>query len=64
MLKLDLRPGDAVAIDDGRVIVRVEEKTGPTVRLAVDAPPEVKIEKQKAAYVNGRPSTRRLAPIG
>ena len=43
MLKLDVRVGDAVQIDDGRITIRVEDKSGQRTRLAFDAPRDVKI---------------------
>jgi sRNA-binding carbon storage regulator CsrA len=43
MLKLDVRVGDAVEIDDGRITIRVEDKSGQRTRLAFDAPRDVKI---------------------
>lgn len=36
-LIIDLRIGEAVKIDDGRITVRVMEKTGQRVKLRVEA---------------------------
>ena len=43
MLKLDVRVGDTVEIDDGRITIRVEDKSGQRTRLSFDAPRDVKI---------------------
>ena len=53
MLKLDVRVGDAVEIDDGRITIRVEDKSGQRTRLAFEAAGDIKIrmveEKPTAA---------------
>lgn len=43
-LMLDVRPGDVVSIDDGRIRLEVEEKSGKLVRLRVIAPREVLVK--------------------
>lgn len=48
MLKLDLRVGEGVDIDSGRVIVRVESKSGQKTRLSFEAMKEVQIRRLAA----------------
>lgn len=43
MLKRDLRPGEEIKVGDA--IIKVVKKSGQIVSLAIDAPPEVRIEK-------------------
>jgi formylmethanofuran dehydrogenase subunit D len=60
MLHLNVKPGDRVEIEDGRIVVHVESKSGQVSRLAFDVPQAVKvrmIEKDEASGV------RRLAPV-
>jgi hypothetical protein len=44
MLKLDLMVGEGADIDNGRIIIRVERKTGDMVtRLSFEAPKDMPI---------------------
>lgn len=51
--RTDLRVGEAVRIDDGRVTVRLEEKSGQRARLVFTAADDVVIEKGGAATRTG-----------
>ncbi|HLS64558.1 MAG TPA: pyruvate kinase, partial [Ruania sp.] len=44
-LPQDVKPGDAILIDDGRVVVRVTEVTGPRVTTRVEVPGPVSNNK-------------------
>lgn len=48
MLRLDLRPGEGVEIDGGRVVLRMEAKSGQIARLAIEAAKEVPIRRLEA----------------
>lgn len=41
----DLKKGDSLDIDDGRVVITVEEKTGSRTRVKIDADRSVKVRK-------------------
>jgi len=43
VLKRDLRPGEELKVGDA--IIKIVKKSGQIVSLAIDAPPEVRIEK-------------------
>jgi pyruvate kinase len=43
--RTDLRVGEAVRIDGGRVTVRLEEKSGQRARLVFKAEDDIRIEK-------------------
>lgn len=45
MLRIDLRPGEGLDIDNGRAVIRMESKTGQLARLAIEAPKDVKITR-------------------
>lgn len=45
MLKVDLRVGEGVDIDSGRVLVRVESKSGQKTRLSFEAAKDVVIRR-------------------
>lgn len=49
MLKVDLRVGEGVDIDGGRVVVRVESKSGQKTRLSFEAGKDVPIRKIASA---------------
>lgn len=43
-LSIDLKPGESVSIDSGRVVVRLEEKSGKRARLTFEAAKDVSIK--------------------
>lgn len=59
MLRLDLRPGEGVDIDQGRVVIRLESKSGQTARVAIEANESVKIR-----HVTDVPTPAQLAQKG
>lgn len=61
MLHLDLRVDDIVEIDNGRIVVRVESKSGQKTRLAFDAPADVKIRRVAFEERSGQPGFRKFA---
>lgn len=48
-LVLDLRPGETLVLDGARIKVELLHKSGQLARLRVEAPQDVKIEKEVAA---------------
>jgi urease beta subunit len=48
-LKLDLRVGESVRFDNGRISVTLLEKSGQRARLDINADPSVRIEPQKSS---------------
>ncbi len=46
MLKLSRKPGEAIIIDGG-IVVHVLAVKGKRVRIAVDAPPDLKIVRKE-----------------
>ncbi len=61
---MDLKVGDRVDLDGGRIVVLVEHKSGPNVRLAFEADRDVAIRKLSQANTVGQHATRKLAPVG
>lgn len=47
-LFIDLRVGDTLDIDKGRVSITVEEKTGPRMRVKIDADRSIPVRKIEA----------------
>jgi len=47
ILLLDVKPGDVVSIDEGRIRLEVLEKSGKLARLRVQAPREVSVKLHK-----------------
>lgn len=45
MLRLDLRPGEGVEIERGRIVIRVEKKSGQHTRLAIAAAKDIPIRR-------------------
>ena len=45
MLRLDLRPGEGVDIENGRIVIRLEQKSGQICRLAVEAAKDIPIKR-------------------
>jgi pyruvate kinase len=55
-LFMDLIPGDGLEMDNGRIKVTVEDKSGRRVRLRVDATKDIPVRKRQAS---NDPETRR-----
>lgn len=47
-LKIDLKPGESLVLDQGNIIVRLIEKSGQRARVEVIADKDVSIEKRKS----------------
>jgi sRNA-binding carbon storage regulator CsrA len=45
MLRVDLKPGEGVDIEQGRIVIRVEKKSGQQTRLCIDAAKEIAIRR-------------------
>ena len=48
-LSFDLKVGDAVSIDGGKVMVTLREKSGRTARVSVETDKKVPVEKIQGA---------------
>lgn len=46
-LTIDIRPGDRLSIDGGRIQVDLLEKSGKVARLRVVAPRDMKIQREE-----------------
>lgn len=56
-LSFDLKVGDALRIDGGRILLTLREKSGKTARVSVDADKSIAVEKVKGmtpAFVPAR----------
>ena len=47
-LTVDVRPGEHLLLEGGRIIVELLDKSGKLARLRVTAPRDVKIEREEA----------------
>lgn len=47
-LTIDVRPGEHLLLEGGRIIVELLDKSGKLARLRVTAPRDVKIEREEA----------------
>jgi hypothetical protein len=48
-LTVDVRPGEHLLLEGGRIIVELLDKSGKLARLRVTAPRDVKIEREEKA---------------
>lgn len=46
-LTIDVRPGEHLILDGGRIVVDLLEKSGKVAKLRVTAPRDVKIEREE-----------------
>jgi sRNA-binding carbon storage regulator CsrA len=46
-LTIDVRPGEHLLIEEGRITVEVLDKSGKVVRLRVTAPRSIKIQREE-----------------
>lgn len=53
-LMLDVKPGEALVFDGGRVRIEFERKTGARSRVKIDADQSVSIEQIKAPVDGGQ----------
>lgn len=51
-LKLDLRTGETVSFDDGRITITLLDKSGQRARLDIKAEKGVKIDKPSASLAS------------
>lgn len=51
----DVRVGESLSLDDGRIKIGVMEKSGQRARLSVEADKSISIEKEKATPVVSAP---------
>lgn len=49
-LTIDVRPGEHLVLDGGRIIVDLLEKSGKVAKLRVTAPRDVKIEREESDH--------------
>jgi len=57
-LVLDVKAGESVAIDGGRVVLTVLEKSGQRARLSFRVKDDVKVERMKTAGKTGAEQAR------
>lgn len=60
-LAMDVRVGETVSIDSGRVHVKVAEKSGQRVRLVFAADADIRIERQRPPAAVAAQSGVRMA---
>ena len=48
-LHVELRAGQSISMEDGRIVIQLVEKTGKVAQLRVTAPPDVAIQRLNAA---------------
>ncbi len=46
-LTIDVRPGERLVLEDGRIVFDVLEKSGKVTKLRVTAPRDVKIKREE-----------------
>lgn len=61
-LKIDLRVGETVRFDDGRVAVTLLEKSGQRARLEIVAAPDVRIDQPRQRAAEAAKHGLTLAP--
>lgn len=62
MLRLDVAVGESVDIDNGRVVVTVERKSGQLARLSFEAARNIPI--RRLAPTEPQTAVRKLEPVG
>lgn len=58
MVKIEIRAGESISIDGGRIVVTLEEKSGQRARLRFDAAQNVNIERVM------KPATNNVRAMG
>lgn len=61
-LKIDLRVGETVRLDDGRITVTLLEKSGQRARLDIVAAPDVRIDQPRQRTAEAAKNGLTLAP--
>lgn len=61
MRHIDLRVGDVLEIDNARIVIHVEDKSGRRTRLGIEAPKDVSI-RQREEKPSSAEQYRRLTP--
>lgn len=46
MLKLTVKPGDAIKIDD-EIVITITQSTYNRIQMEIDAPPQISISREK-----------------
>jgi metal-dependent HD superfamily phosphatase/phosphodiesterase len=64
VLKLDLKVGEGVDIDSGRVRIKVESKSGQLARLSFEAAKDVLIRKIASVHTPASFARRGLSKTG
>lgn len=57
-MKVDLRVGEALRLDGGRIVVTLLEKSGQRARISVEADDSVKIQLPRSAQACGLDDAR------
>jgi hypothetical protein len=61
-LKIDLRVGETVSFDSGRISITLLEKSGQRARLDIEADPSVRIDQPKQRASEAARNGLTLAP--
>lgn len=62
MMYFDLRPGQGVAIEKGKVVITLESRSGNVARLCIQAPPEIDVKRIEKPLTGGRLAQGGLTP--
>lgn len=57
-LHVELRAGQSVSLDNGRIVVQLMDKSGKVAQLRVTAPPEVSIQRPSQPATSGAAQAR------
>ena len=57
-LHIELRAGQSISLDNGRIVVQLMDKSGKVAQLRVTAPPDVSIQRPGPAVSSGAAQAR------
>lgn len=57
-LHVELRAGEAIKLDGGRIVVQLMDKTGKVAQLRVTAPDDIDIQRPNQTVSNGAAMAR------
>jgi hypothetical protein len=57
-LHVELRAGQSVSLDNGRIVVQLESKTGKVAQLKITAPSDVSIQRPGVPVISGAAQAR------
>lgn len=59
-LHVELRAGQSISLDNGRIVVQLTEKTGKVAQLRISAPDDVAIQRQNSPAVSSGAAQARM----